>query len=90
MITRTDLKRYRRMTDHHRRAPWAKAFQAELAAALNGLPPQLRRLVILRYIRRKSWVAVGMSMNYHESHCRRLDKQACAMLAAPLGAVQEP
>ena len=90
MITRTDLKRYRRMTDHHRRAPWAKAFQAELAAALNGLPPQLRRLVILRYIRRKSWVSVGMCMSYSERHCMRLDKQARAMLAAITGAGQEP
>lgn len=90
MITRTDLKRYRRMTDHHRRAPWAKAFQAELAAALNGLPPQLRRLVILRYIRRKSWVSVEMQMNYSRAQVFRLNRKACAMLAAPIGAVQEP
>lgn len=80
MITRIELKHYRRLTDHHRRAPEAKAFRRELEEALAALPPEQRRLVFLRYCCRLSWVAVGMRMHYSERQVRRLDRKVCKAL----------
>ena len=80
MITRVELQQYRRLTDHHRRAPEAKAFRRELEAALEHMPPEYRRLVFLRYCCRLSWVSVGMRMYYSERQCRRLDRKICKIL----------
>lgn len=80
MITRIELQQYRRMTDHHRRAPEAKAFRRRLESALERMPYEYRRLVFLRYCCRLSWVSVGMRMYYSERQCRRLDKIVCKIL----------
>ena len=80
MITRLELQRYRRMTDHHRRSPEAKAFRRKLEAALAALPPDLQRLIVLRYCLRLSWRSVAMKMNYSEPQIFRLDKKACKAL----------
>lgn len=57
-MTRIQLQQYRRLTDHHRRTPEAKAFRRELEAVMEQLPPIERRLLFLRYCCRLSWVAV--------------------------------
>ena len=80
MITRAELQQYRRLTDHHRRAPEARAFRRELEAALECMPPEYRRLVFLRYCCRLSWVSVAMRMYYSERQCRRLDRKICKIL----------
>lgn len=82
MITRVELQQYRRLTDHHRRSPEAKAFRRKLEEALAALPPTHRRLVFLRYCCRLSWVAVGMKIHYSERQARRLDREICKLLAA--------
>ena len=76
MITRLELQQYRRMTDHHRRAPEARAFRRKLEAALAGLPRELQRLVVLRYCLRLSWRAVATKMNYSERQIYRMGKRA--------------
>jgi len=80
MITRIELQQYRRLTDHHRRAPEARAFRRRLEDALRTLPPIERRLVFLRYCCRLSWVAVGMRIHYSERQCRRRDREICKKL----------
>lgn len=82
MITRVELQQYRRMTDHHRRSPEAKAFRRKLDNALAALPEEYRKLVVLRYCCRLSWVAVGMKIHYSERQARRLDREICKLLAA--------
>ena len=82
MITRIELQHYRRLTDHHRRAPEARAFRRRLEEALVELPPIERRLVFLRYCCRLSWVSVGLRIHYSERQCRRLDKMICKKLEA--------
>lgn len=79
-MTRIQLQQYRRLTDHHRRTPEAKAFRRELEAVMEQLPPIERRLLFLRYCCRLSWVAVGMRIHYSERQCRRLDKEICKKL----------
>jgi len=81
MITRIELQQYRRMTDHHRRSPEARAFRRRLDAALEALPPTHRKLIVLRYCCRLSWVAVAMRMNYSRPQVFRIDKKACKLLA---------
>ena len=76
MITRPELQQYRRMTDHHRRAPEARAFRRKLEAALAGLPRELQQLIVLRYCLRLSWRAVAMKMSYSDRQIYRLDKKA--------------
>lgn len=80
MITRIELQHYRRLTDHHRRAPEARAFRCRLEDALAELPPIERRLVFLRYCCRLSWVSVGMRIHYSERQARRLDRKICKKL----------
>ena len=80
MITRLQLQQYRRTTDHHRRSPENQRFRRELEAALAALSPIERRLIVLRYCRRLSWVAVSMRLHYCERQVRRLDKTACKKL----------
>lgn len=80
MITRAQLEAYRRLTDHHRRSPAAKAFRRELEAALAALPRDLKRLIVLRYCLRFSWRSVAMKMNYSEPHIFRLHKKSCKVL----------
>jgi hypothetical protein len=80
MITRLELLQYRRLTDHHRRAPEAKAFRRRLEAAMEQMAPVERRLVFLRYCCRLSWVSVGMRIHYSERQARRLDRKICKML----------
>lgn len=80
MITRLELQQYRRLTDHHRRAPEARAFRRRLEAALLDLTPVERRLVFLRYCCRLSWVSVGMRIHYSERQARRLDRKICKYL----------
>lgn len=80
MITRVELQQYRRLTDHHRRAPEARAFRRRLEEALAELPPIERRLVFLRYCCRLSWVSVGMRIHYSERQARRLDRKICKYL----------
>jgi len=81
MITRIELQQYRRMTDHHRRSPEAKAFRRRLEAAMDEMPPEYRQIVLLRYCCRLSWRAVGMRMHYSESHVRcYLNKKVIKML----------
>lgn len=70
MITRIELQQYRRMTDHHRRSPEARAFRRRLEAAMADMPLEYRLLIVYRYFYRMSWVAVGMRMHYSESHVR--------------------
>ena len=79
-MTRIQLQQYRRLTDHHRRTPEARAFRRELEAVMEQLPPIERRLLFLRYCCRLSWVAVGMRIHYSERQCRRLDKEICKKL----------
>lgn len=80
MITRLELLSYRRLTDHHRRAPEAKAFRRRLEAAMEQMTPVERRLVFLRYCCRLSWVSVGMRIHYSERQARRLDRKICKYL----------
>lgn len=80
MITRIELQRYRRLTDHHRRSPEARAFRRRLEEAIAVLPPIERRLVFLRYCCRLSWVAVAMRIHYSERQTRRLDRKICKEL----------
>lgn len=77
MISRIELQQYRRLTDHHRRTPEARAFRRRLEAVMEKLPPIERRLLFLRYCCRLSWVAVGMRIHYSERQCRRLDRKIC-------------
>lgn len=81
MITRIELQQYRRLTDHHRRSPEARAFRRRLDAALDELPPVWARIIFLRYCCRLSWVAVGMRTNYSRAQVLRIDKKACKQLA---------
>ena len=81
MITRVELQQYRRMTDHHRRSPEAKAFRRKLEEALAELPEEYRRLVVLRYCCRLPWEAVAIRMHYSRPQIFRLDKKICKMLA---------
>lgn len=80
MITRLELLQYRRLTDHHRRAPEAKAFRRRLEAAMEQMTPVERRLVFLRYCCRLSWVSVGLRIHYSERQARRLDRKICREL----------
>lgn len=80
MITRLELLQYRRLTDHHRRAPEARAFRRRLEAALSDLTPVERRLVFLRYCCRLSWLSVSMRIHYSERQARRLDRKICKKL----------
>lgn len=80
MISRTELQRYRRMTDHHRRSPEARAFRRKLEEHLTRIQPVLRRLIVLRYCLRYSWLAVCTEMHYSERQIFRLDEQACKEL----------
>jgi len=86
MITRVELNQYRRMSDHHRRSPEAKAFRMRLEEALAALPPSWRKVVFLRYCLRLSWVSVALRSNYSRRQVFRIDKKACKMLAEPRGA----
>lgn len=80
MITRAELERYRRMTDHHRRSPEAKAFRRKLEAAIKTLPRDLQRIVVFRYCLRLSWTTVAMKIPCGERTVFRLDKKACKAL----------
>lgn len=75
MITRIELHQYRRMTDHHRRSPEARAFRRRLDAALAELPAEQQKLMVLRYCLRLSWIAVSMRMHCSEATCRRMDRR---------------
>lgn len=80
MITRIELQQYRRMTGHHRRAPEARAFRRRLDEALEDLPEEYRRMVVLRYCCRLSWEAVAMRMHYSRPQIFRIDKKVCKLL----------
>lgn len=81
MITRVELQQYRRMTDHHRRSPEAKAFRRKLEEALAALPEEYRKLVVLRYCCRLGWEAVAMRMHYSRRQIFRIDEKICKLLA---------
>lgn len=80
MISRIELQHYRRLTDHHRRSPEARAFRRRLEAAMAELPPNMRRAVLLHVCLRMSWIAVGMRMHYCDRQCKRFYRQACKIL----------
>ena len=80
MITRTALQRYRRMTDHHRRSPEARAFRRKLEEHLTRIQQVLRRLIVLRYCLRYSWLAVCTEMHYAEAQVYRLHNKALKAL----------
>lgn len=75
MITRLELQHYRRLSDHHRRSPEARAFRRRLEAEMAKLPYIERRLLFLRYCCRLSWVAVSMRLHYSEAHIYRINKR---------------
>lgn len=81
MITRIELQQYRRMTDHHRRSPEARAFRRRLEEALAALPPTWRQVVFLHYCLRLGWVAVSMRMHYSRRQVIRINNKACKLLA---------
>jgi len=80
MITSTELKQYRRLTDHHRRSPEARAFRRRLEEDLTKIQPVLRRVIVLRYCLRWSWIAVCTEMHYGEAQVYRLHKKALKAL----------
>lgn len=80
MITRLELQQYRRMTDHHRRSPDVRAFRRRLEEDLLRIQPALRRVIVLRYCLRYSWLAVCAEMHYGEAQVYRLHNKALKAL----------
>ena len=80
MISRIELKQYRRLTDHHRRTPEARAFRRRLEEDLTKIPPVRRRVIVLRYCLRWSWIAVCTEMHYGEAQVYRLHQKALKAL----------
>ena len=55
-------------------------FRRKLEEHLTRIQPVLRRLIVLRYCLRYSWLAVCTEMHYSERQIFRLDEQACKEL----------